>query len=268
MGRETLDTAADVASAPGGGEPTFDADTFGRALEDTYEDGGAVSNLPQVVELSNGHIAVGRLGRYFENEEELGTLDRWAVQWAKGRILDVGAGAGRHALILQQKGGDVTALDPSPRAIDVCRRRGVNNAVCADIATLSAEVTAGREAPYDTLLLLGNNIGLSGSREEAPSFWRMLREITVDGGQLVGSCRDPYATKEEYDLAYMAANLGAGRLGGQMTMRVRHKHYAGPWFNYLFCTAEELEALIVDSGWEITSTAFEGDGYAVRMKAV
>lgn len=54
-----------------------------------------------------------------------GPLWEWVVARVGHRILDIGAGAGREALALQAMGWEVLALDVSPGAIEVCRRRGV-----------------------------------------------------------------------------------------------------------------------------------------------
>ncbi|MDG6899020.1 MAG: class I SAM-dependent methyltransferase [Nitrososphaerota archaeon] len=48
----------------------------------------------------------------------------------KGKVLDVGCGAGRVALYLQGWGLDVVGVDNSPFALRVARLRGVRNTGC------------------------------------------------------------------------------------------------------------------------------------------
>ena len=54
-------------------------------------------------------------------------VERRALRYARGRVLDVGCGAGRVALELQVRGREVVAIDPSPGAGEVSRGRGVRD---------------------------------------------------------------------------------------------------------------------------------------------
>ena len=99
------------------------------------------------------------------------TSDWWAIEAAVSersgsRVLDIGAGAGRHAIPLQEAGRSVVALDVSSGAIDVCRRRGVLN---TSTGTVFEYEETGPE-PFDTFLLCGNNYGLLESPEHASKF--------------------------------------------------------------------------------------------------
>ena len=51
-----------------------------------------------------------------------------AMEFVRGRVLDMGVGAGRHALHLQAQGHDVVGIDNSPKAVEVCRLRGLEDA--------------------------------------------------------------------------------------------------------------------------------------------
>ena len=64
----------------------------------------------------------------FREEDEMGELELKALGLSKGRILDVGAGAGCHALALQDKGMSVTAIDVSPLSVEVMAKSGVDDA--------------------------------------------------------------------------------------------------------------------------------------------
>ena len=113
-----------------------------------------------VVERDDGFVSVDTI-------EYLGGLDardEWAVSRATGRVLDVGAGAGRAALALQERGQQVTALEVSPGAAQACRARGVRDVYLGTPQRAAADGMAGA---FDSALLLGNNIGLLGSREAA-----------------------------------------------------------------------------------------------------
>ncbi|MFL5940253.1 MAG: class I SAM-dependent methyltransferase, partial [Gaiellaceae bacterium] len=98
---------------------------------------------------------------------------RRAIRYAKGRVLDAGAGAGRVSLHLQERGHDVVAIDNSPGAIDVCRRRGVR-----DARVLAFDAVDESLGTFDTIVLFGNNFGLFGSPTKAKRLLRRLHRMT------------------------------------------------------------------------------------------
>ena len=101
------------------------------------------------------------LGSYFGAPETWSDRDRWAIERGGGRVLDLGAGAGRAALALPALGQDVVALDVSPGAFEVCRRRGVRDCCVGTID----ELVATEPMPFDSVLALGNNLGLLATLE-------------------------------------------------------------------------------------------------------
>src|SRR5438094_4170986 len=138
-------------------------DAWGALLLACSDAEAAPGAVLELIERDDGFIDGGDAARYFARPDAWDTLDRLACAKARGRILDVGAGAGRAALYLQESGHDVVALDVSPGAVDVCQRRGVRRTV---IGTVQDMVDAGAE-PFDTFLLLGSNLGLLASAAEA-----------------------------------------------------------------------------------------------------
>lgn len=177
-------------------------------------------------------------------ETEIGLLER-----AEQRVLNVGAGAGRHALPLQESGRDVVALDISPGAIEVCRRRGVRRTFTGSVFDLA---DVGTE-PFETVLLFGNNFGLLESPGDAVPFFEALNRVTRPGSEIIGTCVDPLDTTDTVHLGYHDLNRGRGRLPGQLRLRTRWANVATPWFDYFFVAIEELAALAAGSGWEKVS---------------
>lgn len=100
-------------------------DAFGRTLQRCWAVGAAPGAAFEIAERDDGYISAADATRYFTPAEVLSELDQWEVALTQGRILDVGAGAGRHALALQQQGKDVQGLVPSAGAVEVARQRGV-----------------------------------------------------------------------------------------------------------------------------------------------
>jgi hypothetical protein len=140
-------------------------DAYGSLLMAALDTGAKRGQVFEVVERDDGHSDAADAARYFA--PRWGAWDDWAYERARGRVLDVGSGAGRHALELQERGCEVVALDVSPLAAEVCRRRGVANAFVGTIQELAASRTHQR---FDTFLLMGNNLGLLESAERAPGF--------------------------------------------------------------------------------------------------
>ena len=109
-------------------------------------------------------------------------IERKALDMATGKTLDVGAGSGCHSLVLQEKGIDVTAIDISPLSVQTMKERGVKNVLEQDFFTL--------EGQFDTILMLMNGIGIVGTLERLPKFFRQLDNILAPGGQVLCDSSD------------------------------------------------------------------------------
>ena len=137
----------------------------------------------EIIERDDRYIDTGSdPGLYFREYAKWPSLERQAIKFAKGRILDIGCGAGRHSLHLQQKGLNVTGIDISPGAVKVCKLRGLKKAYNRSISD------AGKfKADYfDTVLMLGNNFGLFGS---AKGVKRILKLLIESPPKMHGSSR-------------------------------------------------------------------------------
>lgn len=231
-------------------------DAFGGGLLDSLAGKAAAT----VIERDDGFIAVDGTD-YFGG---LGEQDEWAIARAPGRVLDVGSGAGRGALAVQARGQEVTALDTSPGAVETCRRRGVRSVYEGTLAQAAADGLAGA---FDSALLLGSNLGLIGSPENAGSFLGDLGMLLRPGGVIVGTILDVYQTSNPAHLAYHERNRARGRMAGHLTMRVRYENVAGAWFDWLAASPAELAELAADAGWEVVDS-FPGVTYAVALRHV
>ncbi|MER7455439.1 class I SAM-dependent methyltransferase [Micromonospora sp. NPDC126480] len=238
------------------GEPRT-GDAYGEMLRDALAVATGVGPRPlaggrlprpviEIIERDDGLINGAPAAHYLDGPDRWQPYDHRAVDRVRGDTLDIGVGAGRIALLLQERGVPVTGLDTSPGALGVCRRRGVRDLVHA---TVDAHVADGRR--YDTLLLLGNNLGLIEGRERAPGFLAALAALARPGAQVIAHGTDPYGTNDPAHTAYHERNRSRGRLAGQLRLRLRYRDLGTPWFDYLVCSPEELGALVHGSPWHL-----------------
>jgi SAM-dependent methyltransferase len=214
-----------------------------------------------VIERDDGLLTPHAGEIYFTVPADWSDLDRTACDRSTGRVLDAGCGAGRHSLHLQERGVDVTAIDPSPGACQVTRARGVRK-----VHQVRLEDLPGLGERFDTFLLLGNNLALLGSPEHADVVLDALARSATPHAQVLGACRDPYVTDEPTHLEYHAHNRRQGRAGGQTRLRSRYGRLADPWFDYLFCSQDELAQLTAHSPWRLTGIERTGAGYLAELR--
>lgn len=219
-------------------------DAWGEAMRAAHAAKRHAGNA--ILERDDGFIQPVPMATYFSGPRTWPPFERAALRYARGRVLDVGCGAGRHALELQRRGLDVVAIDPSPKAIALCRARGVR-----DARVLSLSELRPRLGRFDTILLLGGNFGLLAARERAQPHLRRLAGIVADDGRIIATTLDPYATTDPAHLRYHRHNRARGRMAGQIRMRVRYRDLVDPWFDYLFVSKREMRELLKGSGWRI-----------------
>jgi len=220
-------------------------DAYGQTLLAQYNH---QTPTAEIIERDDNYIDTGSDdGLYFTEYAQWSPLERRAIEFATGRILDIGCGAGRHALYLQQKGFDVTGIDNSPGAIKVCKLRGLKKALVRPIE----DVDKFKATSFDTIQMFGNNFGLFGNFENARLILKKFSRITAPDAQIIAQSRNPYLTNEPEHLAYHRLNKRRGRMGGQLRMRVRFGKSIGEWFDYLFVSPKEMRNILKDTDWEI-----------------
>ncbi|QGN07357.1 methyltransferase domain-containing protein [Halorhabdus sp. CBA1104] len=209
-----------------------------------------------MIERDDGFVAPSSgPATYFSEYDEWGADEQTALGHLQGSVLDVGCGAGRHALYAQRQGHDVTGIDVSPGAVEVSRARGLECVEQCDVAEVEDAFAADT---FETVLMLGTNFGLVGTAETAPDVLGALATVTTDRGRILAQSRDPHDTDEPHHREYHAFNRERGRLPGALRMRTRYKTYATPWFDYLLVSPTEMDHVLEATGWTRTET-WEGD---------
>ncbi|GGH77670.1 SAM-dependent methyltransferase [Filimonas zeae] len=188
---------------------------------------------------------------YFRKEEQMPELELAVLELCRGHVLDIGAGAGSHALYLQKKGLEVTAMDVSPGAVAVMETRGVKQALLKDIYELQS-------GSYDTLLMLMNGIGLAGTVDGLRKLLQHLKLLLAPGGQLLF---------DSSDIAYLyEGNIPAGAYYGEIAYQYEYRKEKTDWFKWLYIDRQLLETVATEEGWKV-ELLFEDDydQYVARL---
>lgn len=217
-------------------------DAFGHALLDAHN--GAEVN--EVIERDDGYVDSESTKGYFSNYDAWPPTEQKAMLFVKGRVLDIGCGAGRHSLHLQRRGFDVIGIDVSPLALHVCRKRGVKK-----LKLMALENVNFKPESFDTILMMGNNFGLFGNSEKAKKLLMRFHRMTSKDGLIIASSNDPYKTDNPAHLRYHKMNKRKGRMSGQVKIRVRYQGYKGKWFDLLLVSKEEMEQILSNTGWKV-----------------
>lgn len=199
-------------------------------------------------------------GHYFRTREQMPAHQRCLLHHARGRVLDIGAGSGQHARLLQERGLDVTAIDVSPLAVEVCRAGGVRDARVMDATQLSFA-----DGEFDTVLLMSNNMGIAGTPGGLRSLLTQLHAIVRPGGQILADITDYTATHNPLHLRYHQRNIAHGRYPGSIRLRLEYDGVCSPQFDWLLMKLADLKVILADTGWRIQRCVQVADGsqYAI-----
>jgi SAM-dependent methyltransferase len=223
------------------------ADAFGMALLDWARGGTDL----EILERDDGFVDTGAGPEvYMAPLPEWPSVERRAIRRARGRVLDVGCGAGRVALHLQDSGFDVSAIDHSPLAVKACRVRGLHR-----VRVMSIDDLAGAVSRFDTLVLFGNNFGMFGDPDRVRLLLTAWARDASRGTRILAESTNPYRGEPAVPpvhRAYQRHNRERGRLPGQSRLRVRYRDAATPWFDWLIVSPAEMRRLLRGTGWEIS----------------
>jgi len=238
------------------------SDAFGMDLWEYHKTGEAY----EIVERDDGLLDAYPVERYFNGPEKWPGTGIKALNLARGRVLDVGCGAGRIALYLQKRGCKVTGVDISPLAVKVCKLRGVK-----DCRVLTIEdIDKLKPGNFDAIVMMGHNFGLFGSFNKARRLLGKMHKITFPEAMITAETNDPYKTGNPDHLSYHERNLKLGRMAGQIRIRIRHQKIKGPWFDYLFVSKSEMQKILKGTGWKvdkfIDSGSFRSSTYIAIIK--
>ena len=197
---------------------------------------------------------------FFRSLLQMPELERLALDESRGRVLDLGAGAGCHSLELQSRGFDVKAVDVSAGAVQVMTERGVRTVARHDLF----DPLPATELPYDTILLLMNGLGLAGTLEGLDKFLVHARTLLGPGGQILATSSDVRYLYEDEDGALML-NLN-GPYYGEVEYSLSFAGQQGASFPWLFVDAALLNDAAETAGYTAEFLGEDDDEqYLVRL---
>jgi len=206
----------------------FENDPIGCAISE-FSEKNAAENIIVYSDLCDDDvIPVNYLFRSFDAMPD---LEKTALNLCLGKILDVGAGAGCHSVILKKKGLDVTSIDTSKGAVDFMQKASLNT---KQISILDFSGTQ-----FDTILILMNGIGLAGTMDQLQPFLLHLKSLLNTNGKIYCDSSDLSYLYMEDD-GSMLIDLN-GKYYGEMKFNMKYKDIESGWFPWLYIDFENLQ---------------------------
>jgi len=187
-------------------------------------------------------------------------LEELALELCRGHVLDVGAGAGVHALDLQRRGLRVTAIDVVPECVEVMQARGVRTFACVDLFAVDG-------GPFDTILCLCNGLDKVETLAALPRFLAQARSLVAKGGQLLADSFDLRVGASPESLARIAQKQAAGRYFGEIDLRFEYEGRTGPVFRVLHVDYETFARVAQETGRRSERVQARGGHWLARAIA-
>lgn len=229
-------------------------DLMGRAIWDYFhnenpEDLQTETSISELDELPVDYL--------FRDFDEMNKIEQKALKLANGKVLDIGAGAGSHSLYLQnERNLEVTALDISPKSIEVCKLRGVKNAVTENMLHFSDET-------FDTILLLMNGTGIFQSLNVIDIYLQKLHSLLSKNGQiLIDSTDILYMFDEDEDGGIL---IPADGYYGELDYVVHYKGESEDPIKWLYLDFNTLKNAAEHNGFKIEKVLQDEDSYLARL---
>lgn len=210
------------------------SDVYGLALYEYFIHGEAA---PLYLHTSYEVVEEMPVDWFFRDEEDFPALELRALETAHGKILDIGAGAGSHAIALYEQGKEVHVLDHSLYCTQIMRSRGLSKILCQSIWKAVPE-------KYDTLLLLMNGIGIVGTLEGLRKFLLQAHDWINPGGQILF---------DSSDLSYLYEDIKVQQYPykGEIQYQYEYQGKKGEWFSWLYIDTQNMRKIARECGWKM-----------------
>ena len=229
-------------------------DLMGRAIWDYFyqenpEDLQTETSISELDDLPVSYL--------FRNYKEMNALEQKALDLSFGKVLDVGAGAGSHSLYLQNKRNvEVTALDISPKSIEICKARGVKNAVCEDFLKYS-------DSKFNTILLLMNGTGILKNLKNVDQYLQKLKNLISENGQILLDSTDIlYMYDQDDDGGVLVPAIG---YYGELDYYIHYKGESELPMKWLYLDFNTLKNAAIANGFKIQKIKQLDDSYLAKL---
>lgn len=231
-------------------------DPMGAAIRDYFRQGKSAQLKVLSSLFDDDEMPVAHL---FRSYHEMPPLEQRALNEARGKVLDVGAGAGCHALALQERGFDVTAVDISPLSCETMKERGVANVECVNIFNQRFQER------FDTLLLLMNGTGIAGKLSRLPQLLSCLKQLMNPGAQILIDSSDlRYVYEDENGVLDVDLD---GAYYGEVDYQMTYRNIIGKSFDWLYADSVVLAECCRQSGLKCEIQA-QGNHYDYLARIV
>lgn len=183
---------------------------------------------------------------FFRTFEEMPVQEQEALRRCKGRILDVGAGAGAHSIWLDSKGLSVMSIDISPLSCETMRERGLKEVHCCDVYSL-------KDQKFDTILLLMNGAGVAQTLPGLSVLLKHLKSLLNPGGRILADSSDLlYLFTDENGESWV--DIASDTYYGEMEYQLSYKNIKGKKFPWLFVDPDTLTEFAENEGFRVKDT--------------
>jgi SAM-dependent methyltransferase len=197
---------------------------------------------------------------FFQTPEAWYAWEKYALDLLEGPVLDLGCGAGRAALYLQEQAVEVTAVDASPGAVAVTQARGVRDVRPGDLRTPPDDKR------WRGILMLCGNFGLAGGWYETRTLLTTLANLAAPDALLVADTVDPTVTAEPDELDDQRQRQEQGAYVGQVRLRLRYGEIISPWWEQVNITIQDIPRLVEGTGWSIQEHHLNGEDHYVLLR--
>ncbi|MEK6481537.1 SAM-dependent methyltransferase [Catalinimonas sp. 4WD22] len=225
-------------------------DIYGQALYDYFQHGEADK---LILHTSYERVEEMPVDWFFRDEEDFPPLEMKALEACQGKILDIGAGVGSHAVYLHEMGKEVHCLDQSPLCVAIMKARGLK-------PVYQQSLWESLPHRYDTLLMLMNGIGIVGKIEGLRKFLQMANSLLLSDGQIIF---------DSSDLSYLYTDIrqSYNPYKGEISYQYEYKGMKDQWFSWLYVDPVTMQKIAEEEGWSMRILAEDhNDQYLGKLK--
>ncbi len=191
----------------------------------------------------------------FRNQIEMPDLELMALESCKGKVLDVGAGAGAHSKELIDRGLDVDSIEISDGAVEYMKSIGLN-ARKINFFDLKNE-------KYDTILMMMNGIGIAGKLSNLENTLLHAKSLLQPGGKILCDSSDiKYLYEDEDGALWVDLN---SEYYGNFRFQMKFKKEKGPWFDWLYVDFDNLFNAAKNVGLKAKKIVDQDDHYLAEI---